>query len=83
MLFPIAYQECFSGGYRNGVKGLCQISDIEYLLPRISDFKVLSSPEPKFVNAYLELGINRFYFFISIFIIGLLFLQNKKMNFFV
>jgi len=41
-LFLIIYQKCFFWyGYKNEVKGLWQIPDVESLLPKISDFKVL------------------------------------------
>jgi len=47
----------FGYGYRNGVRGLWQILNIEFLLSEISDFKISFFPESKFVNAYLELSI--------------------------
>ena len=71
----------FGYGYRNGIRGLWQIPDVEFLLLGISHFKVPSSPESDFMNAYLELGIMGFILFISIFIVGLLFLQSKKNEF--
>ena len=55
-----------------------QILNIEFLLSGISDFKISSFPESKFVNAYLELSIIGLFFFISIFIVKLLFCKAKK-----
>jgi len=72
----------FGYGYRNGVRGLWQVSGVQFLLPGILSFKAPSSPESDFVNAYLELGAIGFISFISIFIVGFLFLHNKKSQFF-
>lgn len=68
-------------GYRNGVRGFWKILNIEFLLSGISDFKISFFPESKFVNAYLELSIIGLFFFISIFIVKLLFCKAK--NFFI
>jgi len=71
----------FGYGYRNGVRGFWQILNIEFLLSGISDFKIFSFLEPKFMNAYLELSIIGSFLFISIFIVNYYFYKAK--NFFI
>lgn len=68
----------FGFGYRNGGRGLENISDIEFYLPGIKNTLPPWSPESDFVNSYLELGLIGFFSYLFVFFIGIFYLRKIK-----
>lgn len=68
----------FGYGYRNGMRGLQMLSNVESLLPGFYISKTGVIIESDFVNSYLELGILGFMIFLLIFIVGIIYLFKRK-----
>lgn len=68
----------FGYGYRNGARGLQELSNVESLLPGFCISKTGVIIESDFVNSYLELGILGLMIFILIFIVGITYLFKRK-----
>lgn len=68
----------FGYGYRNGMRGLQDLPNVEGLLP---DFRISKTGlviESDFVNNYLELGMLGFIVFLLIFIVGIIYLFKRR-----
>ena len=68
----------FGYGYRNSMRGLQTLSNVESLLPGFAISKTGVIIESDFVNNYLELGILGLMIFILIFIVGITYLFRRK-----
>ena len=68
----------FGYGYRNGQRGLLELSNVEDLLPGSGVSKAGVVIESDFVDSYLKLGILGFVIFLLIFIVGITYLFKRK-----
>jgi hypothetical protein len=72
----------FGYGYRNGMRGLQQLPNVESLLPGFHISKSGVSTESDFVNSYLELGLLGFIIHLLIFIIGIIYLTSRNKQYY-
>lgn len=71
----------FGFGYRNGGRGLLSNpSVVNALSAEILRFKIPWSPEADFVNSYLELGLLGLLSYLSIWVLGALFLRSARIR---